>query len=233
MNRSTRTSPPSLRAVFAAALLALGMGLGAGCQAIPDGAPTATVQPTATSPPAAAPSGGDTTITYRDAAGPFSLRYGERWRQVDVPPGDGVVTWLLRLERGQPDRPLVAGARRPPNGVRLDVGVAEVSPGLDLDGWAQTALAVDPEAFSVTADALSLPVGPENLRAAVREGQILPYYGRWRDWLVRRPGEPERVYVLRAAAYGADQQLGMFHAKVVVATFRPHVQDEAPAAPEP
>lgn len=240
MTRSARGRARRLRSVAAVGLVALGTWLAAGCrtapeEAVPVPAPpndVATATPPATAT-ATAPVGVDTTVTHRDASGRFSLRYGELWREVDAPPSDGAVDWRLRLERGQPDRPLVAGARRPPNGVRLDVGVAEVPPGIDLDRWAATALAVDPEAFSVTADGLALPVGPDNLRAAVREGQILPYYGRWRDWLVRRPDEPERVYVLRAAAYGADQQLGMFHAKVVVATFRPDGQDAAVGTREP
>ena len=200
-------------------------------------APPSTVRPEAElfpTAPSSAESGAedradaelDSTETYVDPGGRFTLGYGSLWRRTETPSAEGPVEWLLRLERGQPDRPAVPGARRPPNGVRFDVGIASVPSGTDLPEWAEASLPIDSSAMSVTADGVQMTVGPDRLRAVVREGQILPYYGRWREWLMPVPADPNQVFVLRAASYGDDELMGMVHAKLIVAAFRPYVVPE-------
>ena len=63
-------------------------------------------------------------------------------------------------------------------------------------------------------------IGPDQLSAVFREGQILPYYGRWREWIVPSPSSPGQAYVVRVQAYGIDDQWEMAHAKIVASTVR-------------
>lgn len=196
--------------------------------AVAGAAPSVVVQTTAVAatPESTQPSsaGGLPTteggMTYEDPEGRFELWYGDSWRVADVPElaSDVDASWLLRLQRGEPDAPTPPGADTPPNGANFDLAIVNVEPGTSLAEWAASHLPIDTSRFSITADAIAGTTGAEQYDSVFREGQILPYFGRWREWLVPDPRHEGRVYVLRVTAYGREDQWEMSHGKVVART---------------
>ena len=160
------------------------------------GVPSAVpVVPTAGS---AATPDADGLFAVADPAGRYGLRHGDSWRVVPPASDTRDVDWVLRLERGRPDVALPSGAKLPPDGARLELGIARVAEGTDLTAWAQRALPLEGDRYSVTMDGMSGTIGPDRLPTIFREGQVLPFFGRWREWLVPSPGLPDTVYVVRA-----------------------------------
>jgi hypothetical protein len=158
-------------------------------------------------------------IPFQDPQGRFHLAHDAGWREVGVPAASGPVAWVVRLERGQPDVPVPDGAKVPPDGVTFDVGVAEGVADADLSTWAFREIALDTVRFSVTADGMSGTVGSGRYDAVWREGQILPFFGRWREWSVPDPATPGRVFVLRVLAWGRGDEEGMLHGVYLAQTF--------------